>query len=379
MSDLKRASLLVVGIHLSSEAYPNTLYRVRDLREHFGADEIDEPLWTTPAGGWTSIKSPLRVLWRALVSHLRVVMSVVRKGKHDVAYVPYPAPSVVLLLSLLPQRFRPRRFVLDGFISIYDTIVNDRKIWSRRSVPAKALYALERRAFSRVDAVLVDTPQNADFYAEMFRLPRSRFVPLPLATNEVDFASKPYVPTAGRCRVLFVGTLVPLHGVGTIVEAAKLLSSRDDIEFRILGDGVDGETIQNEVKGLGNVVWQRRWHSSEELGQEIGRADICLGIFGDTDKAQRVCPYKLYAYASVGRATITGATDWLRSADHGHERAFLGVRVSNPSELADAIERLADDVSLRMSYARSVQAFYQDRLSNRHALGSLKERIGSLF
>lgn len=378
MNDAKRTSLLIVGIHQSSEAYPNTLYRVRALREYFGADEIDEPLWTTPTGGWTSTKSPLRALWRALVSHLRVVMSVVRKGGHDVAYVPYPAPTVVLLLSLLPQRLRPRRLVLDGFISIYDTVVNDRKVWHRRSVPGRVLYALERRAFLRADAVLVDTPQNADFYAGMFRLPRSRFVPLPLATNEVDFAERPYVPTAGRCRVLFIGTLVPLHGIGTIVEAAKLLSLRSDIEFRILGDGADGMAIQDEVRGLGNVVWQRRWHSSKELGQEIDGADICLGIFGDSDKAQRVCPYKLYAYASVGRATITGSTDWLRSADQGHEKAFMGVSVSNPSELAGAIERLADDVPLRMSYARCAQAFYRDRLSNARALDSLKERIDSL-
>lgn len=284
----------------------------------------------------------------------------------------------MLLLSLLPRRLRPRRFVLDAFISIYDTVVNDRKVWRRRSVLARILYALERRAFSRADVVLVDTPQNADFYARIFRLPRSRFVPLPLATNEVDFAGRPYVPVAGRCRVLFVGTLVPLHGIGTIVEAAKLLSSRGDIEFRILGDGVDGEAIQAEVGGLENVAWQRHWHSSEELGQEIDRADICLGIFGDTDKAQRVCPYKLYAYASVGRATITGSTDWLRSASQGHERAFLGVSVSNPSELARAIERLADDVPLRMSYARCARAFYQDKLSNAHALDGLKECVGGL-
>ena len=375
MNQSNKPSLLVVGVHQSTDAYPNTRYRVRDLREKSAADEINEPLWTTPTGGWGGVGSMLRMLLRAITSHLRVARKILGAGKYDVAYIPYPAPTVMLLLSMLPRRFRPGRVLLDGFISIYDTLVNDRKIWRHDGLRSRLLHALERKAFADADAVLVDTPENAEFYSSIFGLPRAGFVPVPLATNETDFVYEPYHPGTGRCRVLFIGTLVPLHGIETIVEAARLLEAHVDIEFRILGDGADAPKIEEGVAGLENVAWQRRWHSTEELKQEIAAADICLGIFGDTDKAQRVCPYKLYAYASVGRAIITGDTEWLRNGGDDAGKAFMAVPVANAAALAASIRSLAGSSAARSAYALNAHDFYRRKLSNEIAWEGLQECI----
>jgi glycosyltransferase involved in cell wall biosynthesis len=365
---------LVVGVHQSTDAYPNTLYRVRELRERFGAREVNESLWSTPTGGWASAESPLRMLWRAIVLHARLVKSVVRMPRFDVAYIPYPAPSVMLALSLLPRRWRPSHIVLDGFISLYDTIVNDRKLLRAGALPSRILRMLERRAFARADKVLVDTPQNAAFYASEFGLPLGKFEALPLATNETGYSSDPYQPAPGPCRVLFMGTLVPLHGISTIAEAMKLLSTRTDIEFRILGNGIDAGILRSVVEGLPNVDWQQRWHSTEELALAIREADICLGIFGNTAKTQRVCPYKLYSYASVGRATITGDTDWLRSISAaGGASPFGCVSVGDPHALAGAIRALADDPGERVRLAVAARHFYESRLANAVSMESLMQ------
>jgi glycosyltransferase involved in cell wall biosynthesis len=372
-------SFLVVGVHQSTEAYPNTLYRVSELRERFNASEIDEPLWSTPTGGWTSMRSPLRALWRAIVSHVRIALQVALGPRRDAAYVPYPAPTVMLLLSFFPRWKRPRRIVVDAFISLYDTVVNDRKLWSPRALRSQLLRTLERRAFTKADAVVVDTPQNADFYAETFHLPRAKFVALPLATNEGDYAHAPYRPVTGRCRVLFMGTLVPLHGIGTIIGAARLLSARRDIEFRIFGTGIDAPKLQVGMEGLTNVVWQPRWHTAGELAHDIVDADICLGIFGDSGKAQRVCPYKLYSYASVGRATITGDTDWLRSVTKGNATLpFRGVPISDPQALADAIVALADDPDERLRMAQAARSFYESHLANAVSMEALSRLLHAL-
>ncbi|MFT4047582.1 MAG: glycosyltransferase [Solimonas sp.] len=368
------ASLLVAGVHQSSDAYPNTLYRVRYLRDRLGAHEVNRPMWSAPAAGWKSARSPLRALRRAIPSHLQVAWAVMRGPRFGCLYIPYPAPPVAWLLSLLPRR--SRRVVLDGFISLYDTVINDRKLWSPAALPSRLLYALERRAFARADLVLVDTPQNAAFYAGLFRLPPERFFALPLATNEDDYAPAPYRPLAGRCRVLFIGTLVPLHGIGTLAEAARRLASRRDIEFRILGDGAGAPVLQSGIAGLSNVTWKRRWHTAGELACEIREADICLGIFGDTDKTQRVCPYKLYSYASVGRATITGDTQWLRSvAAPDGSLPFRGVSVHDAAALADAIRRLADAPEERVRLADAARRFYAGHLSNAASMQALERAL----
>lgn len=364
--------LLVVGVYQATDAYPNTLYRLRHLKDHFDVHEINEPLWTTPEGGVASVRSLLRTLWRALAAHVRLAWRVVAGPRKDIAYVPYPAIGVALVLALLPRRWRPSRIVLDGFISIYDTVVNDRHLWKTGALRSRMLWALERRAFRVADIIVVDTPQNADFYARVFRLPSNRFVPVPLATNETEYAPRSYRPTEGQCQVLFIGTLVPLHGIETIAGAARLLAHRTGVRFRILGDGHDAPKLEAALQGLTNVAWQRHWHSVKELAEEIAESDICLGIFGATDKTQRVCPYKLYAYAAIGRATITGDTQWLRSiAADKSATPFRAVPVNDSRALADAIGYLADNPSERVRLAGNARVFYEKFLANALSLPML--------
>ncbi|WP_374325625.1 glycosyltransferase [Aquipseudomonas alcaligenes] len=363
MKKYNSTPLLVAGVHQSTEAYPNTLYRIYQLRSRFYASEVNFPMWSTTTGGWKSTRSPIQTLWRAITSHLQVAWAIGRKPHCNILYIPYPAPLVALLASLLPNR--PHRIVLDGFISLYDTVVNDRKLWSPNALPSRLLYKLERHAFIKADIVLVDTSHNAKFYSKLFNISPSHFFALPLATNEVDYTPTPYSPSEARCRVLFIGTLVPLHGIRTIIEAARQLTSRQDIEFQIIGDGVDAPLLQAEIADLVNVTWQRRWCSAEELASEIKASDICLGVFGDTDKTQRVCPYKIYSYSSIGRAIITGNTDWLQSAAAPTSPPpFLGVPVNNPSALANAIAFLADAPEERTRLAVSARNFYATHLSN---------------
>ncbi|SED44244.1 glycosyltransferase [Pseudomonas anguilliseptica] len=373
MKKSNSSTLLVAGVHQSTDAYPNTLYRVCQLRSRLDTREVNFPMWSTTTGGWKSTRSPIKTLWRAITSHLQVAWAIGCMPHCNIIYIPYPAPLVTLLAYLLPHR--PRRIIVDGFISLYDTVVNDRKLWSPNALLPRLLYKLERHAFIKADIVLVDTSQNAQFYSRLFNLPPAHFFALPLATNEIDYIPTPYSPSGERCRVLFIGTLVPLHGICTIIEAARRLASRQDVEFQIIGDGADAPLLQAAIADLVNVTWQRRWYSAEELASEIKASDICLGVFGDTDKTQRVCPYKIYSYSSIGRAIITGNTDWLQSAAGSSlTPPFLGVPVNNPSALADAIAFLADAPLERIRLAESARSFYATHLSNAASM-QLLERL----
>jgi glycosyltransferase involved in cell wall biosynthesis len=97
------------------------------------------------------------------------------------------------------------------------------------------------------------------------------------------------------------------------------------------------------------------------LAEEIDKADICLGIFGATDKANRVCPLKLYSYMSVGRAVITADTDWCRSID---AKVFRTLEPNNAELLAKEIEQLALDSEERSNLAKAGQDYYRDNLCN---------------
>jgi glycosyltransferase involved in cell wall biosynthesis len=304
---------------------------------------------------------------------LVMARSLMLRPKPERALVPYPAPILLYVWSLMPRSLRPRRIVADAFISLYDTVVNDRGLLRPADWRAKLLWRIERRAYGVADTVVVDTSQNAAFYASLFGLPRELFVPVPLATNEHDFVPTSTPARCDTCNVLFIGTLIPLHGISVIVDAARLLAGRKDIRFTIVGTGQDANVMESALSdGVTNITWERDWKASAQLAAHIAQADICLGIFGSGSKAQRVCPYKVYAYASMGRPVMTARTAWLDQAvEEFGEVPFVDVPAADASALASGIVRLADDEVLRGEMAGRAREFYDAMLANRITIARL--------
>lgn len=371
-----RHSLLVLGVHLKSEGYPNTLFRLRDLEvsKLLRMVEINVPMWKEESQNRHGLARLTRNAGRAVMAHFAVMARYLANSKlPERAYVPYPAVFVLFLLSWLPMRLRPRYIVADVFISLYDTVVLDRRLIKRNGLPARMLKWIERRAYVCADRLVVDTPQNARFFCSLFKLPNTKIVAIPLSIDECHFKYTSYQPVPGICRVLFVGTMVPLHGIETILETANLLSERTDIHFKLIGDGQDAPQVEERLRTpLPHLEWERAWQPSQRIAEEIGKADICLGIFGAGDKAQRVCPFKIYAYASMGRAIITGDTLWLKEAAMQLPyEIFASVPVNDAFALAEKIVQLANAPALRAKLAANSRRFYESHLSNQAALEQL--------
>jgi glycosyltransferase involved in cell wall biosynthesis len=374
----KPPSLAVIGVYNACEAYPNTLYALCGLRRDFNVKEINVKLLPKEGGAIRVFGTGLSKVWKIVSAHIRVIAKAfVLRPRPAYVFVPYPAPILLCIWSFVPGAFRSKRIVADAFISLYDTVVNDRGLLRAADWRAKLLWYIERRAYGFADAVVVDTPQNADFYASLFRLPKELFVPVPLATNEHDFKLAPPFTDCNICEVLFIGTLIPLHGISVIVDAARLLEDYKTIRFTIVGSGQQAEILESAKRaGATNIVWERDWKTSAELATYIAKADICLGIFGSGLKAQRVCPYKIYAYASMGKAIVTAQTTWLeRAAEDFGEMPFVSVPVADAPALAAEIVCLANNTTLRHEMADRAHRFYESKLANRIAAERLRASI----
>jgi len=90
----------------------------------------------------------------------------------------------------------------------------------------------------------------------------------------------------------------------------------------------------------------------EELIDDIANADVCLGIFGTTDKADRVIPHKAYEIICMGKPLITGSSTAARAVFKDGENALLSAR-GNPNDLAEKILMLKNDPNLRESIAKN--------------------------
>lgn len=374
-------SVTIAGVHIKSDAYPNVKHKVDGILQAktLRASEINFPLAYLQRIGHTRSRIPgsIRSIGSMLhfgYAHIRVMFAVISLSRPRILYIPYPAVFVLFLLSLLPARWRPDRICADVFISLYDTIVEDRKLLSRQSFFARLLFSIEKRAYQSSDLILADTALNALYLSSTFKINADKVMALPLCINEEIYTYLPYTPVRDRCNVLFVGTFVPLQGVEVIAQAIVLLQEHQHIQFRLIGDGQTSVNVAAilESAGCTNVTWEHRWQSATEVARAIEETDICLGIFGTSEKSQRVWPLKNYAYMASGRAIITADTLAAREMLSNSENdPFQTVPAGESEELARSIAGLANNPGRRIALANASRLYYEQHLSNAVALSKL--------
>jgi glycosyltransferase involved in cell wall biosynthesis len=379
--------LTITGVYIKSDAYPNVKYKVEHLLQEKSliAREINFPLSYIQRFGQQQSRilraiRRIQAVFRFVCAHVRTVIAASRLGRPRILYIPYPAVFILYLLSMLPLRWRPDKVYADVFISIYDTVVEDRRLISSQNLFARLLHAVEQRAYQGANVIFADTELNARYLASTFKIEAHKIVALPLSINEDVYKANPYIVAGRICNVLFVGTFVPLQGVEVIARAIALLRSHKYIRFHLIGNGQTAEEVAAILDSAGctNVLWERNWQSAPALAKEIQRSDICLGIFGSGNKTQRVWPFKNYSYMAIGRAMITADTCAARAMlENSSEKPFLTVQPGQPEELARAIVELADNPEQRSRYAKASRLYYEQYLANAVSLQKLLNVLAS--
>jgi len=205
-----------------------------------------------------------------------------------------------------------------------------------------------------VPLVIVDTPEHADYFARLTRRCRDRFAVLWVGADETIF-----VPAADEPRddgpILWYLTFIPLHGMETVLRAARLLAD-DNRVFRLIGDGQARQAAEDLARELDlrNVEFAAAVKEIE-LPAEIARASVCLGVFGESSKAQRVIPNKVFQCAAAGRCVATADTPAVRN---GFGTALVLVPAGDPEALARALRSLHGD-ALKQAGARARAAFLE--------------------
>ena len=246
-----------------------------------------------------------------------------------------------------------RPVVFNALVSLHETLVDDRRRFRPSSLAARALAAIDRTALRTADLVVTDTGANADFLADFACLPRSR-VEVCLVGAE-DRLFRPGWQAADPWTCLFVGKLIPLHGLETILAAARLAP---DVPFRLVGSGQLEPLLADRPP---NVDWLP-WVEYELLPQELHRAGCALGVFGRSPKAARVIPNKAFQALACGTPLVTAATPGASELLVDGESALL-VPPGDPQALADAVRRLRDDPALAERIGRAGRARYEERAS----------------
>lgn len=269
-------------------------------------------------------------------------------GDADALIVGYPG-HVDLPAAKRAARGRP--IVLNPLVSLADTLVGDRGRFRPGSPAARALAFVDRRAFAAADLIVADTDAHARFFGTLTDTPvETCFV----GAEERFFAPGPRVEPE-PFTVLFVGKLIPLQGVDTVLAASRIAR---EIRFRIVGSGQLDHLLRDPPPNVEHVPWIEY----DQLSAELHRAGCALGIFGTSPKAARVIPNKAFQALACATPLVTADTAAARELLVDGESALL-VPPSDPEALAAAVRRLAADPALRRSLSAGGRAAYERHAS----------------
>jgi glycosyltransferase involved in cell wall biosynthesis len=250
-----------------------------------------------------------------------------------------------LILPLFSRRFKGKLVAEDFFISVYDTMVNDRKKVKAGSPAARLMCRIDRKTLAGAGIIVADTHAHADFFVNEFGAdPEKMRVVYLKADRSVYFPHKAAKSDwfKGKFTVLYFGSILPLQGTDVILECVRLMKDRAGIMFDIIGPV--GEEDMKKCRGC-NVRFTR-WLSQNDLADRIAAADLCLaGHFSASiGKASRTIPGKAYIYEAMGKPMILGENPANRELFEEDNASHYYVGMGDALKLKDKILFAAENI-----------------------------------
>jgi len=283
----------------------------------------------------------IRVLILLVFAYIEMLVNYIFSRKNDFILISYPGLMDIFVLYPFAL-LRGEKIIWDVFIPMYECVIEDRKLFSPKSICAKGLYWLEYIALRLADRVFLDTKAHARYLEKQYKLQDGLVGRVFVGAENCFFNDTQRVQKDKPFEVLFFGKFIPLQGLETIIGAAKLLQEKEaDVRFKIVGQGQESDKIDDlislyELKNVERI----KWLDYPDLIAAVNETDICLGIFGKTNKTQNVIPNKVFQALAMNRPVITLDTPAIRElCDLGDFKNLLLVGDNRPETLSEAILR----------------------------------------
>ena len=210
----------------------------------------------------------------------------------------------------------------------------------RNPVVVRLLRGFERLVYRHSAQVIALSPGMRDGIRAV-GTPAGKITVIPNCSDLDLFHPAPTVPEVKRQYGLeehfvaaHIGSIGPINGISTVIDAAHDLQSRGASHIRILlvGQGKQEEDIRRRVLELGlrNVVFAGVMPRSD-LSRVFLAVDVCLVTVGHVPILSTASPNKLFDALAAGRAIVVNSDGWMRELVEQHE---VGVYASPGSGAA---------------------------------------------
>lgn len=322
MNNIKKNVLFIATKNLD---YLRNTQEINMLREKYGDIEV--------------IGSEDKSYVRRLI-HIYSKLVFLKTRCYDMIFIGF-APQLILIP--FGWKFKHSKVIIDFFVSVYDTMIYDRKKWGEKGIMAKICKWVDKKTIARADKIISDTNTHGDYFAEEFGISRKKIKTLYLqADKSIYYPRKVEKPEEWKNKfvVLYFGSILPLQGIEIILNAVRYLELEKSIQFVIIGP-IRQEVLKPQRENVAYIDWLNQ----EELAKYISYADLCLaGHFNDKiNKAKRTIPGKAYIYREMEKSVILGDSKATRELYNEKDTGIYFVEMGNARLLADKIVECKED------------------------------------
>lgn len=256
----------------------------------------------------------------------------------------------------------------------------------RNPFAIRLLRNIARFMYRRATAISVISPALQRYLHEMYAVESERST---VIANFVDTERIRPLPRANpyAAQLGFVDSFVVAHSgnlgyaydLMTLVDAANLLSSEDDLMFAIIGNGVLKSSLEARVRELnvGNVRFLG-FQPHDALPWLRASIDLHVALYRP-GAARYSMPSKLYEIMASGRPVLASAEPG-SDVQRLIEASGGGVCIapSDPNQLAQTILRLRDDQPAREAMGRLGRGYVEQHHTIVHIASQYEQLLARM-
>jgi glycosyltransferase involved in cell wall biosynthesis len=177
----------------------------------------------------------------------------------------------------------------------------------------------------------------------------------------------------------YLGTIGPQEGLHFLVEAAEMLKARrNDVGWLVVGDGPTRQDVENLArrKGLGEDIAFAGRLDDATMIQALCSCDVCVNTDLATAMNDKSTMNKIIEYMALGRPIVQfDLTEGRVSAG----LASVYVRPNDPAEMAQKVEALLENPTLRRQMGEYGRSRVEEKLAWRYSVPILLDAYETLF
>lgn len=291
--------------------------------------------------------------WRLLKKHWTV------RNDYDVMIVGYPGQIVTPFAKLISHK----KVILDALCSLYEGEVISRQSARKWHPNAWRIWFIDFCAYLFADLVLVETESQKQFFIEKFFVNPKKIAIVYTGADDSLFYPDLSVKKKEKFTAVFRGRFLPEAGVEVIVEAAKILESKD-VDIFIMGSGLLDKEINAFIDKIKpkNLSVESGHLSFDEMRRLILSCHVSLGQFANHERLDRTIPHKAFESLALGLPYVTARSKGVSEILKDGENCFM-VNPADPKNLSEKIIYIKNNSAIAQKIGNNGLALHKEKFT----------------